>query len=63
MVSNLVTSEEKKNLMTLFQTLDVNGDGQITKEELITGEHLYFLFSFFFFFNTHFHTFNKVINL
>ena len=44
MVSNLVTSDEKKNLMTLFQTLDVNGDGQITKDELIAGERLYFCF-------------------
>jgi len=37
MVSNLVSSEEKRNLMALFKTLDVNGDGQITKEELIMG--------------------------
>ena len=37
MVSNLVNSEEKRNLMNLFKVLDVNGDGQLTKEELISG--------------------------
>lgn len=38
MVSNLVTSEEKRNLLNLFKILDVNGDGQLTKEELIEGK-------------------------
>ena len=33
----MVTSEEKKNLLNLFKALDVNGDGQLTKEELILG--------------------------
>lgn len=39
MVSNLVTSEEKRNLLNLFKILDVNGDGQLTKEELIGGKN------------------------
>lgn len=37
MVSNLVSSEEKKNLMALFKALDADGDGLLTKEELIEG--------------------------
>lgn len=31
------TSQEKVNLLKTFQMLDLNGDGQLTKEELMEG--------------------------
>lgn len=36
-VSYLTTKEEKESLMQLFRTLDKNGDGYLSKEELIEG--------------------------
>ena len=38
MVSHLIKSEEKTRLMKLFKEIDMNGDGQLTKEELILGK-------------------------
>jgi len=36
-VSYLATREEKSQLLTTFQLLDLNGDGKLSREELITG--------------------------
>ena len=30
-------NEEKKDLLKIFKTLDKNGDGQLTREELLDG--------------------------
>ena len=37
MVSFLTTREEKNELFSIFKTLDLNGDGQLTRDELLTG--------------------------
>lgn len=37
LVNFLSTSEEKNEMLNLFKALDLNGDGQLTKEELILG--------------------------
>ena len=37
LVNYLSTKEEKNELLKTFQALDLNGDGQISKEELIIG--------------------------
>jgi len=36
-VSQLVDEKEKKNLRKVFQALDANGDGKLSKEELVNG--------------------------
>ena len=33
----LATKDEKSDLLKTFQALDLNGDGQLTREELIAG--------------------------
>ena len=33
----LTINEEKKDLLKIFKTLDTNGDGQLTREELLNG--------------------------
>lgn len=45
LVNFLSTSEEKNEMLSLFKALDMNGDGLLTKEELMIG---FFLFEFFF---------------
>lgn len=35
--SQLMTREEKDKLTAIFMTLDKNGDGSLTKEELLEG--------------------------
>ncbi|CAD8179513.1 unnamed protein product [Paramecium pentaurelia] len=37
MVNYLATSQEKQELLTQFQALDLNGDGRLSREELIIG--------------------------
>jgi len=37
LVSYLSTREEKSQLLSTFQALDLNGDGKLSREELITG--------------------------
>lgn len=37
LVSYLASREEKSQLLTTFQLLDLNGDGKLSREELITG--------------------------
>lgn len=37
LVNYFASKEEKKDLLKTFQALDANGDGQLTKEELING--------------------------
>lgn len=32
-----MNSDEKSKLLQIFKALDLNGDGQLTKEELIQG--------------------------
>lgn len=36
-VSQLMTSKEKENLTKIFVSMDKNGDGTLTKEELLEG--------------------------
>lgn len=38
LVNYLSTKEEKQELLKSFQALDTNGDGQLSKEELIAGD-------------------------
>jgi len=37
MVQMMATKEEKEHLLKLFSALDLNGDGQLSKEELENG--------------------------
>lgn len=37
MVNYLATSSEKQELLTQFQALDLNGDGRLSREELVIG--------------------------
>jgi len=37
LVSNLSSKEEKNQLLTTFQALDLNGDGRLSRDELING--------------------------
>ena len=37
-VSFLATREEKSELFKTFQALDLNGDGQLTRDELLDGK-------------------------
>jgi len=37
LVNYLASKEEKSQLLKIFQSLDLNGDGQLSREELITG--------------------------
>jgi calcium-dependent protein kinase len=37
MVNHLVTKEDKNELLELFQNFDLNGDGVLTKEEILNG--------------------------
>ena len=36
-VNNLLSKEEKNDLLALFQQFDTNGDGVLTKEEILHG--------------------------
>ena len=40
--SQLISNEEKEHLEKVFRALDKNGDGQLSKEEILEGyeEHL-----------------------
>ena len=40
LVNNLATREEKNELYNSFKALDVDGDGQLSREELIQGYYL-----------------------
>jgi len=37
LVSYLASTEEQNQLLKTFQALDLNGDGQLSREELIKG--------------------------
>ena len=37
----LATQEEKSELLKTFQMLDANGDGKLTREEIIDGWRFY----------------------
>merc|ERR1712226_295665 len=36
-VNNMATKEEKNELIKTFKALDANGDGKLTREELMAG--------------------------
>ena len=40
-INYLATKEEKSQLLKTFQDLDLNKDGQLSKEELIIGKFYY----------------------
>ena len=44
MVTYLATRDEKNELLKTFQALDLNGDGQLTRRELIEGKRQGVLF-------------------
>ena len=37
LVTYLATQEEKNELLKTFQALDINGDGKLTREEIVQG--------------------------
>lgn len=37
LVNIMATKQEKDELLKAFKALDINGDGQLSKEELIAG--------------------------
>jgi Ca2+-binding EF-hand superfamily protein len=37
MVQNVTNGQQKTKLMKVFQAMDVDGNGQLSKEELIAG--------------------------
>lgn len=37
LVNYLEINEEKENLTKIFKTLDINGDGHLSREELVKG--------------------------
>jgi len=40
LVSYLASNEERNQLLKTFQALDLNNDGQLSREELIKGNNL-----------------------
>ena len=38
LVSNIATREEKNEMLNTFKALDLNGDGQLTRDELLIGK-------------------------
>lgn len=40
LVEYLASQEEKAQLLKTFQALDLNGDGQLSREELLKGKGL-----------------------
>jgi len=41
LVSYFASHEERTQLLKTFQALDLNGDGQLSREELIKGKGFY----------------------
>lgn len=37
MVNNIISTDEKKRLETIFRKLDINGDGLLQRDELLQG--------------------------
>ncbi len=37
-----MTKDEKKNLATIFKAIDKNGDGKLSKEEILDGYESFF---------------------
>ena len=44
-VFNTTTKEEEEDIRKLFKSLDKNGDGQLSKAELLDGYHTVFGFA------------------
>ena len=37
LINYMTSKEDSENLIKIFKSLDINGDGQLSKEELISG--------------------------
>lgn len=44
MVNNYVSNQEKKELLEIFKALDTNGDGTLSRAELMKGKKIIYIY-------------------